>query len=81
MQGSLPEGSAPPCVVINGKALTFSFALDALEVTAQLSRDFLPPLPNDKVRCDTASCICMWRWRPQLSCMHHCPLEQPVSSL
>jgi hypothetical protein len=50
LQGLLPEGSSAPCVVINGKALTFSFALDALEVIAQLSQDFLPPLPNDKVR-------------------------------
>lgn len=49
LQGSLPEGSAAPCVVINGKALTFNFALDALEVIAQLAQDFLPPLPNDKV--------------------------------
>jgi hypothetical protein len=45
-------------VVINGKALTFSFALDALEVIAQLSRDFLPPLPNDKVCCcDTGALL------------------------
>jgi hypothetical protein len=50
LQGCLLEGSAAPCVVINGKSLTFSFALDALEVVAQLSQDFLPPLPNDKVR-------------------------------
>jgi hypothetical protein len=47
-------------VVINGKSLTFSFALDALEVIAQLSHDFLPPLPNDKVNhCG--------------SCVHHVP--------
>lgn len=48
-QGALPEGSAAPCVVINGKALTFSFALDALEVIVQLAQDFIPALPNDKV--------------------------------
>lgn len=56
LQGCLLEGSAAPCVVINGKSLTFSFALDALEVVAQLSQDFLPPLPNDKVRtCKVSS--------------------------
>lgn len=53
-QGSLPEGASssasPPCVVISGKShLSFSFALDALEVVAQLSGDFIPALPNDKV--------------------------------
>lgn len=59
LQGYQLEGSAAPCVVINGKSLTFSFALDALEVVAQLSQDFLPPLPNDKVR--TRRC-CIRRW-------------------
>lgn len=57
MQGSLPQGAAAPCVVINGKALTFSFALDALEVIAQLSQDFLPLLPNDKVRLEIYSVL------------------------
>jgi hypothetical protein len=56
LQGSLPEGSAAPCVVINGKAVTFNFALDALEVVAQLTPDFIPALPNDKVSCPTATC-------------------------
>eukprot|EP00775_Hariotina_reticulata_P007116 gene7116-7330_t len=41
------EGSAP-CVVINSKACTFSFALDALDVVAQLRDDFLPLSRDDK---------------------------------
>jgi len=43
------EGSAP-CVVINSKACTFSFALDALDVAAQLREEFIPVCRDDKVR-------------------------------
>lgn len=47
-QSPPPEGSKP-CVVIHGKACTFSFALDALEVVGQLASDFIPASRDDKV--------------------------------
>lgn len=72
-QGVLPEGSAAPCVVINGKALTFSFALDALEVIAQLSQDFIPALPNDKV-CVVWGMHQAWWDASRCSSGLHCPL-------
>lgn len=55
------EGSAAPCVVINGKSCGFSFALDAFEVVAQLSQDFLPPSQHDKV-CALCGGVCVWLW-------------------
>jgi hypothetical protein len=82
LQGMLPEGSSAPCVIINGKALTFSFALDALEVIAQLSQDFLPPLPNDKVRgaFSVSSCLRegLWHVQARSSCSW-LPCWQPCS--
>lgn len=50
LQEPLLEGSAAPCVVINGSSCTFSFALDALEVITQISQDFIPSTKADKVR-------------------------------
>jgi hypothetical protein len=41
----------PPCVVIDGKSSSFSFALDALEVVGQLAcEDWLPSTRDTKVR-------------------------------
>jgi len=51
-------------VVINGKALTFSFALDALEVIVQLAQDFIPALLNDKV---------CWKCRELEGALLHAP--------
>jgi hypothetical protein len=51
LQGVLPEGAVPPCVVIDGKSSSFSFALDALEVVRQLAcDDWLPSTRDTKVR-------------------------------
>ncbi|WIA30517.1 hypothetical protein OEZ86_000601 [Tetradesmus obliquus] len=46
-QGGLPEGSAPPCVVIDGASASFSFALDALAVVGQLAAEEWLPSSRD----------------------------------
>jgi hypothetical protein len=84
VQGLQPEGSAAPCVVIYGKSLTFSFALDALEVTAQMSQDFLPPpplLPSDKVN-HCRSCPHCLEHKPFVIIRHcrHCKWPVPLHS-
>lgn len=36
-------------MVVNGRTSTFSFAMDALDIAAQLNQEFIPALKEDKV--------------------------------